>query len=149
VSNARYRNNSHSDVEHLRLLALLKQLVPLTWLVRRVWCPPIAPRDCEAEWGLTSIVLRLSRLTGLPDRDCLQRSLLLYRVLSHVGAQPTLVIGFQSTNGQIRGHAWVTVDGRAVVEPEAELVGFSPALRFGLRGELLIDPLNFNSPSAA
>jgi hypothetical protein len=123
------------------VLALLKHLVPLTWLVRRVWCPPVGPRDYEAEWRLTSIVLRLSRLTGLPDRDCLQRSLLLYRVLSHVGAQPTLVIGFQSTNGQIRGHAWVTVDGRSIVEPEAELVGFSPALRFGWRGELVPDPL--------
>ena len=124
------------------VLALLKHLVPLPLLVRRVWCLPVGPRDCEAEWRLTSIVLRLSRLTGLPDRDCLQRSLLLYRVLSPVGAQPTLVIGFQSTNGQIRGHAWVTVDGRSIVEPETELVGFSPALRFGLRGELLTDPLN-------
>jgi hypothetical protein len=128
------------------VLALLKHLVPLAWLVRRVWCPPVGPRDCEAEWRLTSIVLRLGRLTGLPDRDCLQRSLLLYRVLSHLGAEPTLVIGFQSTNGQIRGHAWVTVDGRAIVEPEAELVGFYPALRFGWRGELVPDPLV--SPSA-
>ena len=124
------------------VLALLKHLVPLTWLVRRVWCPPVGPRDCEAEWRLTSIVLRLSRLTGLPDRDCLQRSLLLYRVLSQVGAEPTLVVGFQRINGHIRGHAWVTVEGRSVVEPEAELVGFSPALRFGSRGELLPDPLN-------
>ena len=124
------------------VLALFKHLVPLTWLVRRVWCPSVGPRDYEAEWRLTSIVLRLSRLTGLPDRDCLQRSLLLYRVLSHVGAEPILVVGFQRTNGHIHGHAWVTVDGRAVVEPEAELVGFSPALRFGLRGELLPDPLN-------
>jgi len=129
------------------VLALLKHLVPLPWLVRQVWCPPVGPRDCEAEWRLTSIVLRLSRLTGLPDRDCLQRSLLLYRVLSHVGAEPILVVGFQRTNGRLRGHAWVTVDSRSVVEPEAELVGFSPALRFGSRGELLPDPLN--SPSAA
>src|SRR5262249_32620234 len=125
VSNARYGNNSHSDVDHPLIpmmrwafyiplasdrrtmrrlktgflmahlfiiyivLALLKHMVPLTWLVRRVWCPPVGPRDCEAEGRLTSIVLRLSRLTSLPDRDCLQRSLLLYRVLSHVGAEPT------------------------------------------------------------
>ena len=78
-----------------------------------------------------------------PSRsDCLRHRLLLYRVLSHVGAEPTLVIGFQRTNGRVRGHAWVTVDGRSIVEPETELVGFSPALRFGLRGELLTDPLN-------
>src|SRR5579862_1232709 len=119
------------------VLALLKHLVPLTWLVRWVWCPPVGPRDREAESRLSSIVIRLSRLTRLPDRDCLQRSLLIYRVLSRVGAEPTLVVGFQKTNGRLQGHAWVTVDDCSVVEPEAELVGFSPALCFGLRGELL------------
>jgi hypothetical protein len=83
---------------------------------------------------------------GWADRDCLQRSLLLYRVLSHVGADPTLVVGFKRTNGRIRGHAWVTVHGHTLVEPEAQLLEFSPALRFGLRGELLPDP---SSPHTA
>src|SRR5262249_58589276 len=127
------------------LFGLLKHVVPLRWLVRWAWCPPHGPRDLEGERRLAARVCRLSRLTGLPDRDCLQRSLLLYRVLSYVGAEPTLIIGFQRTNGRLRGHAWVTVDGRSVVEPETELVGFSPALRFGLRGELLPDPLNSTS----
>jgi hypothetical protein len=78
-------------------------------------------------------VLRLSQLTGLPDRDCLQRSLLLYRVLSRAGAAPTLVIGFRRINGGILGHAWVVVDNQPVIE-EAELLQYSPAFGFGARG---------------
>jgi hypothetical protein len=62
--------------------------------------------------------------------------LLLYRVLSRAGADPTLVVGFHRSNGRICGHAWVTVDGRTVIEPEAELVRFSAAACFGLRGAL-------------
>jgi hypothetical protein len=126
-------------------LATLKHLVPLNWLVRWAWRPPAGPRDRDAERRLAASVLRLSQLMGWADRDCLQRSLLLYRVLSQVGADPTLVVAFQRTNGRIRGHAWVSVDGHTVVEPEAQLLEFSPALRFGLRGELLPDPSNASS----
>jgi hypothetical protein len=122
------------------VLALLKHLVPLTWLVRRVWCPPVGPRDCEAEWRLTSIVLRLSRL-GLPDGDCLQRSLLLYRVLSRAGADPTLVVGFQRVDSRMRGHAWVVVDECALLESKSDLAPFSPALLFGPQGVLLQAPV--------
>ena len=119
------------------VLALLKYLVPLKLLVRWVWCPPVGLRNNEAERWLTATVFRLSRLTGLPDRDCLQRSLLLYHVLSRAGADPTLVIGFQRVDGQIRGHAWVVVDGCALLESESDLVRFSPALLFGSQGVLL------------
>jgi len=123
VSNARYRNNSHSDVEHLRLLALLKQLVPLTWLVRRVWCPPIAPRDCEAEWGLTSIVLRLSRLTGLPEAiafDADYCSIVCCRMWA-LSRHSSLGSGQTAASAVTLGSPSTA---RAVVEPEAELVGF-------------------------
>jgi hypothetical protein len=121
------------------VLAVLKHVVPLRWLVRWVWCPSAGSRDREAERQLLARVLRVSRLTRWADRDCLQRSLLLYRVLSRGGADPTLVVGFHRMNGRVRGHAWVTVDGHAIVESEAELHAFSAALRFGLRGELLPD----------
>src|SRR5262249_43411534 len=115
------------------LLGLFKHLVPLRWLARWAWCPPVGPRDRAAERGLAAIVLRLSQLTGLPDRDCLQRSLLLYRVLSRAGAAPVLIIGFGRIDGTIRGHAWVMVDNQPVVQ-EAELPQFSPAFGFGVGG---------------
>src|SRR5262249_31997015 len=96
---------------------------------------------------LTASVLRLSQLTGLPDRDCLQRSLLLYRVLSRAGAEPTLVVGFDRIDGRILGHARVTTDGHAVIEREADLLRFSPTFSFGTRGALLLQP-TLNTPPA-
>lgn len=116
------------------LLGFLKHLIPLRWLARWAWCPPGGPRDREAEPRLAASVLRLSQLAGLPDRDCLQRSLLLYRVLSRAGAEPKLIVGFDRINGRIIGHAWVVVDGHAVIESETDLVRFSPAFSFGSRG---------------
>jgi Transglutaminase-like superfamily len=118
------------------LLSLLKHLVPLRWLAEWVWCSPAGPRNREAERRLIISVLRISRLVGLPDRDCLQRSLLLYRVLSRAGADPTLVVGFAPTNDGMLGHAWIMVDGRSIIECEHNLLRFSPALAFGFQGAL-------------
>jgi hypothetical protein len=120
------------------VLGVLKHVVPLRWLACWTWYPPSGPRDCEAERRLAATVFRLSQLIALGDRDCLQRSLLLYRVLSRAGAHPTLVVGFQRSNGQILGHAWVTVDGRPVLEPEVNLARFAPALSFGFEGAPLL-----------
>jgi Transglutaminase-like superfamily len=119
------------------LLGLLKHLVSLKWLARRTWCCPAGPRDREDEQRLTACVLRLSQMAGLPDRDCLQRSLLLYRVLSRAGAEPKLVVGFERNNNRILGHAWIIVDGHTVIEPEIDLLRFSPAFSFGSRGKLV------------
>jgi hypothetical protein len=121
--------------------ATLKHMIPLQKLVRLAWSPPAGRRDHEAEKRLLAGVLRLSRFVGLPDRDCLQRSLLVYRLLSHAGADPLLVIGFRLKDGRLLGHAWVIVDGHAVFESEADLLKFSPAISFGLQGEpRLSDP---------
>ncbi len=119
------------------LLGLLKHFVPLRWLARWVWCPPAGRRDREAERHLAASVFRLSQLVGLPDRDCLQRSLLLYRVLSRAGAEPKLVVGFDHVAGRIVGHAWVIIDGHTVSEPQIDLLRYSPAFSFGSQGMLL------------
>jgi Transglutaminase-like superfamily len=119
------------------LLGLLKHLVPLRWLAKRTWCEKAGPRDRLAERRLTANVLRLSKLLRIADRDCLQRSLLLYRLLSAAGADPELVVGLREQDGKIIGHAWVLVDDMSLVEPESDLVRFSPVLRFGARGALL------------
>jgi transglutaminase superfamily protein len=119
------------------LLGLLKHLVPLRSLAKWTWCEKAGPRDPVAERRLTANVLRLSKLLRIADRDCLQRSLLLYRLLSAVGADPELVVGFREQDGKIIGHAWVLVDDVSIVEPESDLVRFAPVLRFGARGALL------------
>ncbi len=115
------------------LLGFFKHLAPLGWLARWMWCPPAGPRDLKSERRLIARVLKLSRL---PDCNCLQLSLLLYRSLSRAGANPTLVVGFRRMNGLILGHAWVIVDGRAVIESGADLE-FLPMFAFGSRGALL------------
>ena len=119
------------------LLGLLKHLVPLRWLAKWTWCEKAGPRDRLAERRLAANVLRLSKLLRIADRDCLQRSLLLYRLLSAAGADPELVVGFREQDGKIIGHAWVLVDDMSIVEPESDLVRFSPVLRFGARGALV------------
>ena len=87
------------------LLGLLKHLVPLRSLAKWTWCEKTGPRDRVAERRLTANVLRLSKLLRIADRDCLQRSLLLYRLLSAVGADPELVVGFREQDGKIIGLA--------------------------------------------
>ena len=119
------------------LLGILKHLVPLRWLTKWTWCETTGLRDRLAERRLTANVLRLSKLLRIADRDCLQRSLLLYRLLSAVGADPELVVGLREQDGKIIGHAWVLVDEVSLVEPESDLAQFSPVLRFGARGALL------------
>jgi len=48
-----------------------------------------------------------------------------------------LVVGLREQDGKIIGHAWVLVDEVSIVEPESDLVRFSPVLRFGAGGALL------------
>ena len=119
------------------LLGLLKHVVPLRSLAKWTWCETTVPRDRLAERRLTANVLRLSKLLRIEDRDCLQRSLLLYRLLSAAGADPELVVGFREQDGKIIGHAWVLVDDVSIIERQSCLVRFSPAFRFGARGALL------------
>jgi len=119
------------------MLGLIKHVVPVHRLARWMWRSPSAPRDLDSETRHISALIKLSQIAGVTDRDCVQRSLLLYRVLSHSGADPTLVIGFRRAGGKILGHAWVMVAGRTVVQPEGEALGYSPAFAFGRQGQLL------------
>src|SRR5262245_60638268 len=115
------------------LLGLLKHFVPVKWLAWWAWTSPAGTRNREAERRLTASIIRLSQLISLRDRDCLQRSLLLYRVLSRASADPTLVVGFHRTNDRILGHAWVVVDGESIIEPETDLCPVPVTHRVGSR----------------
>jgi hypothetical protein len=56
----------------------------------------------------------LGRLGMQPS--CLVRSLTLARVLREEGHDAHLVFGVRSDNGDMEGHCWVAVDGRALTE---------------------------------
>jgi hypothetical protein len=119
------------------LFGVMKHLLPLRWLVRLAWQYPVGRRDQEVERRAAANVWRLSQLAGLSDHDCLQRSLVLYRLLSRAAANPTLVVGLRRSDGCVEGHVWVIVDGHAVSEPDPGLLHFWPVLVFGWRGKLL------------
>lgn len=116
---------------------ILKHLVPIRRLVRLAWHPPVPLPHPDAMQRVASLILRIGTFAGWPDRDCLQRSLLLYRELSRLGGQPELVVGFRRSGANLVGHSWVTLDGRLVAEDARGLDAFVPALRFGSHGCLL------------
>jgi len=117
-------------------LGLLRHVLPLDVLARWAWRSPRRVSNAADARRIIARAVRACALAGAPDRNCLQRSLLLYRELSRAGADPVLAVGFRHANGRVQGHAWVVVGGRAVAEPDADMGGFVPALTFGRQGRL-------------
>ena len=118
--------------------AVLKRVVPLPRLAKRAWQQPRVPRDLVAERQIIAAVGRLRQWVGR-DADCLQSSLVLYRELSRLGADPVLAVGFRRQLNGVEGHAWVSVDGRPLLEGMPENP-FSAALHFGHGGTLMPGP---------
>jgi hypothetical protein len=117
-------------------LGALKHVVPVQTLARWVWRHPTRVADHRAIDTAVACVWRTRGLLRLGDRDCLQRSLLLYRELSGLGADPTLMIGFRQSANKVQGHAWVIAHEEVVAEP-TEIAEFVPTFSFGRRGELV------------
>ncbi|MEO8481884.1 MAG: lasso peptide biosynthesis B2 protein [Acidobacteriota bacterium] len=118
------------------IFAVLKRLVPLPRLVRWAWLRPVRIRDRAVEDTALRCTVRLRNWFGADRGDCLQGSLALYRVLSHTGSNPRLVVGFRRDSSAVGGHAWVEVDGACVIEAAPPLRGFVPAFSFGPEGAL-------------
>ena len=116
--------------------AILKRIVPLPQLARMAWKDGRTTRDPAAERRVIVAVTRMRQWFGR-DADCLQASLVLYRELSRLGAEPVLAVGFRGRVGGVEGHAWVSVDGETVFrEPQDQ--PFMTALHFG-HGGVVID----------
>jgi len=118
------------------ILGVAKHVIPLRTLARWSWRRP--RRGAKSDVAIiASQVLGVGSLLGLPDRDCLQRSLLLYRELAAAGWSPELVVGFATGSGTLKGHAWVRHHGDVLTEPASGLSGFDATLVFGAGGELI------------
>lgn len=126
--------------------AVLKRVVPLNHLAKRAWQQPGVARDRAAERHVIAAVGRLRQWIGR-DADCLQSSLVLYRELSRLGAEPVLAIGFRRQRHGLEGHAWVSVDGHPLLEGMPE-DPFIAALHFGHGGRLMSDPETGTDPSS-
>ena len=115
-------------------LPALKYVVPLPRLARLMWARPVsARRDRECERRVAALVRGLSG-TLTRDENCLERSLLAYRFLSRLGADPRLVAGVRRDTNELIGHVWVTVDGEPVGEPPGTIADFARVVVFGPSG---------------
>jgi len=115
-------------------LPVLKYLLPIGTLTRLMW---VKPRDRK---GRPDVVLNAWRTGGrlLVSQNCLERSLLLYRLLSREGANPTIVFGVDRGTETVAGHAWVEIDG--VVVHDAGTADYTRVATFGINGQVAGTP---------
>jgi hypothetical protein len=95
-----------------------KFLVPLTRLARLMaWPRRMTARDPARERRIAALVDGVAQRLRFPDQgNCLERSLVLFRMLGHAGARPRLIVGMRRASGRLAGHAWVSIDGEPVGE---------------------------------
>ncbi len=118
---------------------LLKWLIPLPRLARLMWATRSRPeRDAARERRIVALSEVLCGPHGGRILDnCLERSLVSYRVLSQAGAEPELTFGVaRDKNDPVRGHAWLTLDGQPVHDSLASLERFEELGTFGAAGGL-------------
>jgi Transglutaminase-like superfamily len=100
------------------VLPALKRRMPLEGLIDLMWtqapAEPARPGQEARVADLAAMVFRSEH----PYRygNCLERSLVLCRYLSAIGADPELIVGFKRGEEALVGHAWVVVRSEAVAE---------------------------------
>lgn len=119
-------------------LPVLKYALPFSALARLMWSEPRGEQDRQP--GSPDAVLKAWRSGGrlLVSPNCLERSLLLYRLLSREGANPTIVFGVDRGPETVAGHAWVEIDG-AVVQ-DAGTADYTRVATFGINGQVAGTP---------
>lgn len=120
------------------IVPLLKKVLPIEVLTRLMWTDTRRTAERRNE----DFVVRLSRklTTDRPflRRDnCLDRSLIAYRFLSRLGADPKIFLGIKENEGKIEGHAWVLVNGHPIHDEPRRLTDFVVLAAFGNQGRSL------------
>jgi hypothetical protein len=100
------------------LLPILKFIVPVRLLAQFMWSPASEPVSREGADARLQSLLHIWQHGGrlLVSSNCLERSLVLYRLLSQYGSNPRLILGVNRADGRIAGHAWIEKDGRAFLD---------------------------------
>ena len=113
------------------VLPVLKFALPLPRLVRLVAARPSRrARDRERERKVARVAARIYGSSVVPMGDnCLERSLVTYRYLTRLNADPKLVVGVRR-DGDLRGHVWVTIDGEPVHDSREYVERFVPLTTF-------------------
>ena len=110
-------------------LPVLKHVVSVRTLARTMWCES-GNGNATAAAHVRDVVTASGRL--FVSTNCLERSLVLYRLLSRAGAGPRLVMGAEHRGQAVAGHVWVEIDGVPLGEPDA--VRYFPIVAFDAGG---------------
>lgn len=117
---------------------VLKHVTPMATLVHLAGLRPVGPRRPLQEGRIAYLVSRVGGLWGLGRTPtCLERSLVLYRLLSEVNASPRLMIGVAAGTGTVEGHAWVVVDGRPIGDSDEVIERYAVVTGFEADGRLI------------
>jgi Transglutaminase-like superfamily len=110
----------------LKRRMLLEALIDLMWT--QAPAEPAGPAREARVVDLAAMVFR----TEHPYRygNCLERSLVLCRYLSAIGADPELILGFKRGEEALLGHAWVVVHGEAVAESLDSLERYAKVISY-------------------
>lgn len=112
-------------------LPALRRGMALERLLLLTSSPRERPPSSDRVEAATRVCGRFWRDSSAP---CLERSICLHRQLGLAGASPVLVLGLADDH---RGHAWVELDGRALIEPSPPQSRYAVLMRFDARGELI------------
>jgi hypothetical protein len=117
-------------------LPILKRTVPLPRLVSLMQVAPRGDtRDPIREAKVADLAAWVFKSRPRSGRDnCLERSLVAYRFLGRLNAQPELVVGLASGDCGVVGHAWTVVDGQPVHDSPLALEPYASLIVFGSDG---------------
>jgi hypothetical protein len=120
------------------VLPLAKVAIPLPRLVRLMHVRSCGrARNPRREATIADLGAWVFKTRPRSSRDnCLERALVTYRYLGRAGAGPELVVGVTKPTEAASGHAWVTVDGRAVHDEPDALRDYAKLLVFGSDGAI-------------
>jgi hypothetical protein len=89
----------------------------------------------RASWSASRVV-RAARdalwMLGKREHSCLPRSFTVFALLKSMGEQPVLVTGVMRAAGELKGHAWVELEGRPIPgsDDESSPTHFRENLRY-------------------
>ena len=99
-------------------LPALKRFVGVKTLARTMWSEPRPGASGDRVQETIEVVSTSGRL--FLSSNCLERSLVWYRVLSRAGANPRLVMGARRDAERLAGHTWIEIGGHPFGEDDVD-----------------------------
>ena len=117
-------------------LPILKRTRSVSRLVALMTPSESQRSNARIERSAITLSRWIYRAPFVPD-NCLERSLLAYRYLVRDRREHRLYLGIRADEGGYPGHAWLTVDGVPVHEPDEALEAYVPLVVFDGYGKVV------------